>query len=148
MSLGAKEFVICQLMGSFMLFNYLAYMKIEVSNGEIIDKITILEIKLERISDPAKSLNIKKELDILLPVASEIINLDHHLVNLLKAANTRLWEIEDDIRELEHKSDFGADFIELARSVYKINDERARIKREINTLTNSGLIEEKSYKGY
>lgn len=123
-------------------------MKIEVSNGEIIDKLTILEIKLMHIDDQEKILNIKKEYTALLPIAKEIINIDHDLVNDLRAVNMRLWKIEDAIRQKEKDADFGDDFIELARSVYKNNDARARLKMEINDLTGSGLREEKSYKSY
>ena len=120
-------------------------MKIEVSNGEIIDKLTILQIKLEMITDPLKIANIQYEYDTLLPIASKILKPDHLLVTDLKSINSKLWKIEDDIREMERNSDFGPGFIELARQVYRLNDKRAGIKREINKLTNSGLIEEKSY---
>ena len=123
-------------------------MKIEVSNGEIIDKLTILEINLEKISDPDKISNIRKEYDILFPLVKSILDLSHPLVQELKSINLSLWIIEDNIRMLEEKSDFGADFIHTARQVYRINDQRARVKREINQLTNSGLTEEKSYKEY
>lgn len=129
-------------------FPYLAVMKIEVSNGEIIDKLTILEIKLENISDPGKMANIRKEYSTLLPVAGSIIDLNDHLVNELREINQKLWNIEDLIREKESKVDFGPEFIELARSVYINNDERARIKREINRNTGSKLVEEKSYQDY
>ncbi len=123
-------------------------MKIEVSNGEIIDKLSILEIKLDKIVEPAKISNIQKEYDILLPIAKDIIDLNHKLVEELRFVNNSLWEIEDDIREKERKGDFSQSFIDLARSVYKKNDVRARIKKEINQLTNSALTEEKSYEEY
>ena len=123
-------------------------MKIEVSNGEIIDKFTILKIKVERVVNPEKIVNIKKELDILSPIASKIIDLQHPLVNDLKAVNSDLWVIEDEIRNLEKEADFGSKFIDLARQVYKKNDLRARIKKEINIITGSDLTEEKSYKEY
>jgi hypothetical protein len=123
-------------------------MKIEVSNGEIIDKLTILEIKLEKISDPDKISNIRKEYDILFPLVKSILDLDHPLVQELKSINLSLWLIEDNIRMLEEKSDFGPEFIHTARQVYRINDQRARVKRDINQETNSGLTEEKSYKEY
>jgi len=123
-------------------------MKIEVSNGEIIDKLTILQIKLEMITDPLKIANIQYEYDTLLPIALKILKPDHLLVTDLKSINSKLWKIEDDIREMEKNSDFGPGFIELARQVYRLNDKRAGIKREINKLTNSGLIEEKSYSDY
>lgn len=136
--------------GSFRLFinDYLAIMKIDVSNGEVIDKLTILEIKLMFIDDPGKIKNVRKEYDEILPVAKEIINLDHKLVNDLRAVNMRLWKIEDDIRAREKDGDFGPEFVELSRSVYKNNDLRASIKKEININTGSGLIEEKSYSNY
>ena len=123
-------------------------MKIEVSNGEIIDKLTILEIKLEKIDDAKKLKNIRREYDSLKPVALKILPPDNQLYKDLKTVNLVLWKIEDDIRDLERNSDFGPSFIELARSVYKNNDERARIKREINSLTDSDLHEEKSYRNY
>ncbi len=123
-------------------------MKIEVSNAEIIDKLTILEIKLERINDPEKLSQIKKEFEFLAPVAAEIIEMDHPLVIELKSINASLWDIEDKIRMLEEQSDFGPEFIHTARQVYRINDERARVKHAINRITNSGLTEEKSYKEY
>ena len=123
-------------------------MKIEVSNGEILDKLSIIEIKLEKITDPAKRRNLEKEYKILEAVAGEILPKDHRLYQALLEVNRRLWDIEDTIRELERRKDFGSSFIETARSVYHQNDRRAEIKREINEITGSGLIEEKSYKPY
>jgi len=123
-------------------------MKIEVSNGEIIDKLTILMIKLERIKDEPKLANIRKEYEILLEAAKSVISMEDPLVKSLYDVNSELWEIEDHIRELERKKDFGDDFINTARSVYFKNDRRAELKREINLKTSSGLIEEKSYKEY
>ena len=123
-------------------------MKIEVSNGEIIDKLTIIQIKLERISDKAKLANLKKEYDELVKVTSSIISTSDPLYKALYDVNCELWDIEDHIRDLERKKDFGSDFIETARSVYFKNDRRAEIKREINIKTASGLIEEKSYEKY
>ena len=123
-------------------------MKIEVSNGEVIDKFTILEIKLMFIDDPVKIKNVRKEYDEIMPAAKEVINLDHKLVNDLRAVNIRLWKIEDAIRAKEKDGDFGPEFVDLSRSVYKNNDLRANIKREINILTGSGLREEKSYSNY
>ena len=123
-------------------------MKIEVSNGEIIDRLTILEIKLERIKDPDKLINISKEYEAILPFAEQIIDLNNQLVKDLKTINISLWEIEDRIRDLERNADFGALFVQTARQVYINNDDRARIKKEINLLTNSGFTEEKSYKKY
>ncbi len=127
---------------------YISDMKIEVSNGEIIDKLTILEIKLDMIADSSKLLNIKKEYDILLPIAVKLIDMNNSLVKQLKTINSELWEIEDQIRVQEKKNDFGHDFIELARQVYRKNDVRARLKKEINEFTGSDLTEEKSYKDY
>ena len=123
-------------------------MKIEVSNGEIIDKLTILEIKLEKITDPAKRKNIQKEYDQLSAAAAAILTRDDPLYQQLKEVNLRLWEIEDRIRELDRRKDFGEEFIETARSVYRENDLRAALKRQINEQTGSGLTEEKSYKPY
>jgi uncharacterized protein DUF6165 len=121
-----------------------------ISIGELIDKITILEIKAERISDDLKLRNITIELDLLRAIAVEA-GLDTPAMRPnaeeLKAINAALWEIEDEIRELEKAGDFGARFIELARSVYKTNDHRARVKQRINVTFGSGIIEEKSYKG-
>lgn len=123
-------------------------MKIEVSNGEIIDKLSIIQIKIERIKDDAKLINLRKEYDVLLEASSGIIDLTDPLYNELYNINCELWDIEDRIRELERKKDFGNDFIETARSVYFKNDKRAEIKRQINLKTASGLFEEKSYRQY
>lgn len=123
-------------------------MKIEVSNGEIIDKLTIIQIKLERIRDESKQKNLKREFDELLKVTSSILSTSDPLYKELYDVNTQLWEIEDHIRDLERKKDFGKEFIETARSVYFRNDRRAELKREINIRTSSGLIEEKSYEKY
>ena len=123
-------------------------MKIEVSNGEIIDKLTILQIKLERIKDEAKLENIRKEYDELKKQAFTVINQDSPLYRALYDINCELWDIEDHIRDLERRKDFGADFIETARSVYFKNDRRAEIKKKINIVTSSGLTEEKSYEKY
>ena len=123
-------------------------MKIEVSNGEIIDKLTIIHIKLERIRDEAKLKNLKKEFDELSKVTSSILSTSDPLYKALYDVNAELWDIEDHIRDLERKKDFGKEFIETARSVYFRNDRRAELKREINIRTSSGLIEEKSYGKY
>lgn len=123
-------------------------MKIEVSNGEIIDRLTIIQIKLERIKDIAKLKNLKREFDELTSAASSILSTSDPLYNALYEVNTELWNIEDRIRDLERKKDFGKEFIETARSVYFKNDRRAELKREINIRTSSGLIEEKSYEKY
>ena len=121
-----------------------------VSWGELIDKITILEIKAERIEDAAKVANVARELALLnerraLAPASAVIE---KLTDDLRTVNTELWVIEDDIRDCERAKDFGARFIELARAVYHTNDRRAALKRQINDALGSGIVEEKSYKAY
>ena len=123
-------------------------MKIEVSNGEIIDKLTIIQIKLERIKDEAKLANLKKEYEELAKAASSILSTDNPLYTELYTVNCELWEIEDRIRDLERNKKFGNDFIETARAVYYKNDLRSEIKRKINIKTSSGLTEEKSYEKY
>ena len=123
-------------------------MKIEVSNGEIIDKKTIIQIKLERIKDDAKLANLKNEYDELAKASALIIDDNDHLYKALYDVNCELWDIEDHIRDLERAKDFGEDFIQTARSVYFKNDKRSEIKREINLKTSSALIEEKSYEKY
>jgi hypothetical protein len=123
-------------------------MKIEVSNGEIIDKLTIIQIKLERIKDEAKLINLQKEYNELSDVSSSIISASDALYRSLYEINCELWDIEDHIRDLERKKDFGDDFIATARAVYVKNDRRSEIKRAINIKTSSGLIEEKSYENY
>ena len=123
-------------------------MKIEVSNGEIIDKLTIIQIKLERIKDKTKLANLQREYDELVKVSSSVISTSDPLYKALYAVNCELWDIEDHIRDLERNKDFGKDFIETARAVYFKNDRRSEVKREINLKTSSGLIEEKSYEKY
>jgi hypothetical protein len=123
-------------------------MKIELSNGEIIDKLTILQIKLEMIKDEGKLKNLRKEYDELKKAASSIMKTDDPLYLDLYKVNCELWDIEDHIRDLERKKDFREEFIATARSVYIKNDKRAEIKREINIKTSSGLLEEKSYEKY
>ncbi len=124
---------------------------VEVAPGELIDKITILEIKLAHISDPDKLKNVRTEYDILTQTATTAIPATPDMQELtaqLKHVNEVLWQVEDDIRDCERQGDFGPRFIELARSVYRTNDERARLKREINSSLNSSIIEEKSYAQY
>ncbi|WP_163708333.1 DUF6165 family protein [Mangrovibacterium lignilyticum] len=123
-------------------------MKIEVSNGEIADKLTIIEIKLENIKDEKKLVNLKAEFAVLDEAVAKIIAKDHPLYQELLTINKKLWDIEDRIRELEKAKDFGAEFVEVARSVYFTNDKRSDVKRKINELTGSSLIEEKSYEDY
>lgn len=127
-------------------------MQIEVSNGEIMDKYTILEIKLEQIKDEAKLINVRNEHNSLKPVVAQIYanspdGLDALHQDLLNV-NKTLWNIEDHIRDCEREKNFGEDFVELARSVYYTNDDRADVKKQINTLTGSALVEEKSYQDY
>lgn len=125
-------------------------LRVPVSIGELIDKITILEIKAERIADPAKRRNVMAELDVLLEAKSGI-GLDAAalgpLASELKTINVALWDIEDAIRDAEARGDFGPRFVALARSVYQMNDRRARVKYQINTTFKSEFVEEKSYKG-
>jgi hypothetical protein len=122
-----------------------------VSFGELLDKIAILQIKSERMTDPAKLANVRNELSALErtwmahPAAGQDIA---ELRARLKAVNERLWSIEDDIRLKEKAQAFDAEFIKLARSVYFENDERARIKKEINLALGSAYVEEKSYQDY
>lgn len=123
----------------------------EISAGELIDKITILEVKLDQISDEAKRANIAREYAALIGVLQREIDDTEDLVRLrreLKAVNAELWNIEDDIRAQEKARTFGAEFIALARAVYRTNDNRAALKREINMRTQSDLVEEKSYEAY
>ena len=127
-------------------------MKVEVSNGELLDKLTILELKLSNISDVKKLTNIQKEHDELNPLAGQLFDsYGEKLKDLYKQLaeiNSELWTIEDDIRECERNKDFGSDFVSLARAVYFTNDKRSEIKKSINLLTGSGFVEEKSYEDY
>jgi hypothetical protein len=125
--------------------------RIEVAPGEIIDKLTILEIKRERIEDEAKRRNVSYEWDVLTRDLAAAIAPTPELDALratLKEINLKLWVIEDDIRDCERAKDFGPKFIKLARAVYFTNDERAAVKRRINELLNSAIVEEKSYAAY
>lgn len=127
-------------------------MKIEVSNGELLDKISILELKLLRIEDEEKLVNIKKEFETLNPLVQKLFEkhdgqLQNHYLELAKI-NGQLWDIEDWIRDCEREKRFDKEFIELARSVYITNDKRSEVKKIINIITGSGLVEEKSYKEY
>ena len=126
-------------------------LKIEVAPGELIDKISILEIKLERLTDPQKLKNVRHEYEALAYVLASGVPDDPAVTTLrseLKAINETIWEIEDRIRDHECRQDFGPSFIQLARSVYITNDCRAGIKRQINEWLGSQLIEEKSYTNY
>ena len=124
---------------------------IEASPGELLDKISILEIKAERITDKAKLANINHELSVLTKVKGDSIATDAVLDALfveLRAVNAKIWNIEDAIRDKERVKSFDAEFVELARSVYINNDHRADIKRRINTHFDSAIVEEKSYSRY
>ena len=127
-------------------------MKVEVSNGELLDKLTILELKMSNISDEKKLINIKKEYNELSPLAKLLFEKfkDELLSKYKELAliNSQLWKIEDDIRECEKNKNFGDKFVELARAVYFTNDKRSDVKKQINVLTGSGFIEEKSYEDY
>lgn len=135
---------------------YLSYnssngvMKIEVSNGELLDKLSILKLKLENIVDQAKLENIQKEFDILNPLAQELFKKYDikEAYEELSGVNEKLWFIEDWLRNLERTKCFNEEFIELARSVYFTNDKRSECKKKINILTNSDIVEEKSYQDY
>ncbi|OWK28773.1 DUF6165 family protein [Sphingomonas dokdonensis] len=120
---------------------------VPVSWGELLDKITILEIKRERITRAAARDNVQREYRLLRGIAAEVLTRSGiaPLVAALKRVNETLWEIEDAIREEEAKRQFGAEFVRLARAVYQRNDERAALKREINVALESELVEEKSY---
>ena len=129
----------------------MSLIKVPVSYGELIDKITILEIKSERISDPGKLVNIRRELELLDQTWSESSAAQHDIADArgrLKDINEKLWEIEDQIRLEESARNFGDQFIRLARDVYYTNDIRAQIKKEINLALGSELVEEKSYQDY
>ncbi len=124
---------------------------VEISPGELIDKITILEIKSDRIDNAAKLKNIRIELDTLTAVRDRTIDASDKLAELtmeLKSINLALWRIEDDIRDCERAGNFGAAFVKLARAVYVTNDERMAVKRRINDYLGSRLVEEKSYAAY
>ncbi len=122
-----------------------------ISAGELLDKITILRVKAERIGDPAKEANVRKELEMLEAIAAEALADEPALAGLtaeLQAVNAALWDIEDGKRDCERRQDFGPRFVSLARSVYIENDRRAAIKRSINVAAGSEIVEEKSYKPY
>ena len=124
---------------------------IPVSAGELVDKITILRVKAERIGDPAKEANVRRELALLEAVAERELPAGPELQALvaeLTEVNAALWDIEDGKRDCERRQDFGPRFVELARKVYIDNDRRAALKRRINALTGSAIVEEKSYRPY
>lgn len=122
-----------------------------ISAGELVDKITILRVKAERIGDAAKEANVRKELALLEGIAAGALTPSAELDALtveLTAINAALWDIEDGKRACERNQTFGPEFVELARRVYMDNDKRAAVKRQINALTGSDIVEEKSYKPY
>lgn len=124
---------------------------IAVSWGELVDKITILEIKSNKLTNETALENVKRELDLIYPNYLSKLNSIKALESLkaeLSSVNSELWVIEDQIREKERSKEFDQSFIDLARSVYFKNDKRAEIKRKINVILNSEIIEEKSYKSY
>jgi uncharacterized protein YukE len=125
--------------------------QVPVSPGELLDKITILEIKSERMSDAEKLANVRLELSILNRTWSGSVTADSTVQRIhadLKRINEALWEIEDDIRDKERAGEFDARFIELARAVYVTNDQRAAAKKELNLYLGSDIVEEKSYADY
>jgi len=130
-----------------------ASVRIEVSPGELVDKLTILEIKRERIAEPEKRANVEAEYALLCAALNaELAAATRSPLDPLRAelkrVNARLWDIEDEIRDCDRRGDFGPPFVDLARSVYRTNDRRSELKRAINALLGSKLIEEKSYRPY
>ena len=125
-------------------------MNIEVSHGEIVDKLTILQIKKKNITDSKKLVNINKEYDYLISIVENDLRISTTSSEYLEllSINEELWVIEDDIRDKERKKEFDDEFIKLARAVYYTNDIRAKIKKEINLKYSSGFVEEKSYQKY
>ena len=127
-------------------------MKIETSNGELLDKLSILELKQKNILDEKKLANVKVEFEELNPLALIIFKENSPIITelylKLSQINAKLWKIEDDIRQCEREKSFESKFVQLARDVYYTNDIRSELKKEINILTKSGLIEEKSYEDY
>ena len=124
---------------------------VEISAGELFDKITILKIKTEKIKDKSKLENVHKELDILQKEALKFDNMSDQLtehIKNLKNINSELWDIENIKREMEASKDFGESFIKISRDVHFKNDIRAKIKKDINNLTNSNVSEEKEYSKY
>ena len=124
---------------------------IQASVGEVLDKISILVLKKEKLEKPEAVENVSTELNVLYSAITSSQmeeSLSHPLFGALSEVNCKLWVVEDNLRELESKRTFNSDFIELARSVYRLNDRRAAIKRELNVIYGSALVEEKSYQPY
>jgi hypothetical protein len=130
--------------------NKTTYMKVEISIGELLDKLSILYIKRKFISDPEKIQNVQKEIDVLEPLSNNFLTSSEirTIFDELEHTNLHLWNVEDLIREKENRKEFDQDFIDLARSVYITNDQRASLKKKINFITGSNLVEEKSYQEY
>ena len=129
----------------------MARIEVPVSFGELVDKVTILEIKSARMTDAGKLANVRRELDGLMVKLAPLLAGNAALAPLkasLRALNETLWQAEDDIRDCERDKDFGKRFVDLARSVYRTNDRRAAAKREIDALLGSEIVEEKSYASY
>lgn len=127
------------------------HIRVPISPGELIDKLTILQLKQERISDPVKLANVQVELQALRDVAMAHLPSSDSLTALwdgLYQVNADLWKIEDDLRDCERVQNFGDRFVQLARAVYVMNDRRADLKKQINLMLGSALIEEKSYAAY
>ena len=125
--------------------------KVEMSPGELIDRITILEIKSERMTDEAKLTHVRAELQTLVAARDAAVPRSPELADAtarLKQLNESLWVVEDHLRDCERRNDFGPRFVELARAVYHTNDRRAAVKRRINDLLGSRLVEQKSYAAY
>ena len=126
-------------------------MKVELPLGDVVDKITILLIKVDKIGDPEKLGNIRTELETLRRAWSDAGHPQLEALDDwagLREVNHKLWDVEDDLRDCERSQDFGPRFVELARSVYHLNDRRAKLKRAINVALGSRLVEEKSYAAY
>ncbi len=124
---------------------------VPIAPGELIDKITILQIKSERIEDAEKLENVRTELGFLSDISEKKLPATDELSRLssdLKAVNERIWDLEDEIRDFERNKQFDAAFEKAARSIYKTNDERAALKKEINIFLGSNIVEEKSYTDY
>lgn len=131
--------------------SHISSIAVETAPGELIDKITILEIKSERIDAPGKRANVVRERRVLETARDASIPASPDLDRLtaeLRQVNAALWDIEDDIRACERAGDFGEKFVTLARSVYRTNDRRAALKRAINDLLGAAIVEEKSYAAY
>jgi len=125
-------------------------MKVEISIGELLDKLSILYIKRKFISDTEKIQNVQKEINVLEPLSNHFLSSPEikTIFDELEHTNLHLWNVEDLIREKENRKEFDQDFIDLARSVYITNDQRASLKKKINLITGSNLVEEKSYQEY